>query len=164
MNREQKIQLLEAVTDGKLMPEDFRPLIGLCFIESDTPGVYQCNNGKQYKQKELDAYKQEFYKANQRRMKFGLMHGFMSVVFSSIRIDKTQQSNPEPVQTAPIEREEITEDTTAIIETVVAEKKNTVKPDKIIKPKTFNLRGEEVDRQRAEKMDQFKSNNSTLYE
>ncbi|MBL7739366.1 MAG: hypothetical protein JNK14_09105 [Chitinophagaceae bacterium] len=180
MDRNDKIRILEAIANGNLLPEDFRSPKQWIFIEdSGCSGIYYCN-GKRYDQEQQKAFNEMFDRGNERRALIpGLLPDCMMIVFSSLPYDlpkpapvTTVQAEPDPdpdpveVNTEPPEVKEVTEDIPAVIETAKPETKNKVKPDKIVNPgqRTFNLQGEERDRQRAAKMDAFNNLQNKLYE
>lgn len=100
MDRNEKIITLEAIAEGKLKPEDLKPLIGQMFVEGDKPGEY-FSGDKKYSQKQLDAHCKKFDQANERRASFGLPEGVMMVVYSSVPIDTTKKEQEPPLQPEP---------------------------------------------------------------
>lgn len=148
MDRNKKIAILEAVVDGHLLPEDFKPVTGYTFIEiDDQPGHYECN-GKYFNPEQFKAFCDALDQRNERRESLGLMTDGLFIVKSSIPIKRSKpsvkpiQPDPEPIP----EPVEVTEDIPAIIETG-AQESPAIKPEivKAAKPVTFSARGETLE-------------------
>lgn len=148
MDRNSKIAILEAVSDGQLLPEDFKPVTGYTFIEIDNkPGYYTCN-GKRFNPDQFKEFCDKLEQRNKRRESIGLMTDGLFIIKSSIPIKRSKPSvkpiQPDP---APIpEPVEVTEDIPAIIETG-AQESPAIKPEivKTAKPVTFSARGETLE-------------------
>ncbi len=156
MDRSKMIAILSAISEGSINPADLVPGRGY-FLCEETPGVFRDrHSGISYTQTEADALYEDIERRNAVRKQLISEAADEPMVIICLpdktKIQITIDIEPKPqVQVIKEPEPEVIEET----------KKVNERPKKT-GPVRFNLMGEQVDRERSEKMNEYININTEL--